>query len=95
MVSSSTGSLPGRPNKRTPLPSRVGVRNEDLIDEPRVDALLSDVGTDDNDVLAAGGLKRHGDRGPDVAREERDTWVLRPWRTPVGQKNCGPVQAPP
>src|SRR5215472_6286846 len=63
----------------------------DLVDEPPLQALASDVGAEDLEVLAACSLQGGGDRFPDVTGEVRDIRVRR-LRWPMGEDEHGSIE---
>ena len=68
--------------------------DQDLVDEPPLQALAGHVGAEDLQVLAARGAARRGDGVPDVTGEERDPGVRRV-RRPMGEDELGSGPSPP
>src|SRR5258707_7393942 len=62
--------------------------HQDLVDEPRLQALAGHVGAEDLQVLAARSVPCRGDRFPDVTGEVRGCRVRR-LRRPMGEDEKG------
>jgi hypothetical protein len=77
-----------------PSPSRTGKVNEELVNQPRGQALLGGVGAEDADVLAVGGGQGGGHGLGDAAGQQCDPRVGHVMVGPVGEDEHRPAPGP-